>query len=95
MAAAVFTMACSSPWLSPEKGRISIALSHFFPSTLTNTCDCRDLGLPGAHDLILSALVTEAHAAFSLLSELEWWSLFPTPKPTVQELMAGYFVFFK
>ena len=73
MAAAVFTTACSSPWLSPEKRENKHStLSHFFPSARTNICDCRELGLPGAHDLILSALVTETHAAFSLLSELEW-----------------------
>lgn len=48
-----------APGCPQKKQRISIALSHFFPSTLTNICDCRDLGLPGAHDLILSAFVTE------------------------------------
>lgn len=81
--------------LPRKKGRISIALSHFFPSSLANICDCRDLDLPGAHELIMNALVTERHAAFSFPSELEWWSLSPTLKPTVHELMPGYHVFFK
>lgn len=43
----------------------------------------------------MNALVTERHAAFSVPSELEWWSLSPTLKPTVHELMPGYHVFFK
>lgn len=86
---------CSSPWLSPgKKRRISIT-KPLFPSSLTYICDSRDLGLPGAHKLILSRLVMETYAAFSLLSEMKWWFLFPTMKSPEQELMAGYFIFIK